>query len=419
MPERNSNRTRDRGAFAFLLITAAIDGLGAGIFIPIIPQLLMDITGESVTHAAVYGGWLLALFALVQFFAAPVLGNLSDRYGRRSILLVSMTAVALDYVCYGLAPTIGWLFLADIFAGVFTATLSTATAYIADITRPEDRARRFGMLNAALGIGMALGPVLSGLVEPYGPRTAFFVAAALAFINVSYGLFSLPESLRPENRRVFSFRRSNLLGTFIQMRNSLILPRLMGSLGLMQIAAFTVPIIWGYFTIQRFDWSQSEIGLSLSLYVGATILVQGTLLAPVNRRLGNLRTACVGFSCSIIGLLGYAFAPQGWIMLAFILPSAVGSLTGAALTAYLSNSVSANSQGELQGAIAGTASAAAALNPLLMTWLFNRFAENDGGLYFPGMPFIAAALMAVFGLVLTIQAVRRDVPVTAPAAVRE
>jgi DHA1 family tetracycline resistance protein-like MFS transporter len=397
-----------RRAFVFLLITATVDGIGVGIFIPIIPQLLIELTGKSIAHAAIYGGWLLALFAFVQFFAAPVLGSLSDHYGRRPVLLVSMTAIATDYVAYGLAPTIGWLVLADICAGIFSATLSTANAYVADITAPDDRARRFGMINAATGVGLVLGPMLAGLLEKHGARMPFFVVAVFALMNVVYGFLLLPESLRMENRRPFSILRANPLGTFMQLRTSLLGPVLLSCLGMMQIAALSVPVVWGYFTIQKFGWSKSDIGISLSLYASATIIVQGPLMTYLNRRLGDLRTACFGFCCMIIGLLGHAFSPQSWIMLVSIIPTALGSITGAALIGRMSNYVSADSQGELQGAVAGVASAAAILTPPLMTFLFGFFSAREAAIYFPGMPFLIAALIASLGLFLAIQAFKRD-----------
>jgi DHA1 family tetracycline resistance protein-like MFS transporter len=355
---------------------------------------------------AIYGGWLLALFSLVQFFASPILGSLSDRFGRRPVLVVSLTAIAVDYLCYGLAPTIGWLFLSDILAGVFSATLSTASAYIADVTPPHGRARRFGMLTAAYGVGLTMGPMLVAALEGYSTRMPFFVVSGLALLNAVYGLMTLPESLPMENRRAFSILAANPLTAVMHIGkdNALLYP--LGSLGLMQIAALTVPVMWSYSTSHQFGWSQREIGLSLSLYASTTIVSQSLIVGPVNRKLGALGTARVGFTFMIIGLLGCAFATQSWLMVAFTIPTALGSVAVAALLSHLSNHVPADSQGELQGTVACMASATAFLTPLLMTEIFSSFSATDSAIHLSGMPYLIAAISAILGLFLTIITIR-------------
>jgi MFS transporter, DHA1 family, tetracycline resistance protein len=408
MPEAGSAYGSASSAYAFLLITVAVEGIGSGIILPVIPQLLVELTGEPVPQAAIYGGYLMALFALVQFFAAPVLGNLSDRYGRRPILLGSLAGFGLTWVVIGLSSSLGWLFMGAILAGAFGATLSTANAYVADVTPQEERAGKFGMMTAAFGAGAVIGPMLAGVLERYGTRMPFFVAAGLALCNVIYGLLVLPESLRPENRRPFLIARANPLGTFVQIRRQLLLVRLLAAWGLMQITILTEKVTWGYFTMLKFGWSQGAIGLSLSLASGGMVIVQAALLGPVVRRLGEVRTACLGFIFAITGLLGYALAPRGWIFVAFILPSALGSLTGAALISYMSKHTAADAQGEFQGAVVSIASAIAAITPILATHLFHRFSTNDAVIYFPGTPYLIAALLACVGLALTVHSnVRR------------
>jgi DHA1 family tetracycline resistance protein-like MFS transporter len=394
-------------SFPFILITVVVDGTGLGLMLPILPLLFVELTGESVPQAAIHGGWLSALFSIVQFFTAPVLGNLSDRFGRKPILLGSLTAFGIGYLLIGFSQSIGWIALSTILLGAFSATMSTASAYVADVTEPRDRVGRFGIIAAAYGAGFVLGPMLAGLLQTYGTRAPFVLAGILTLLNVVYGFFVVPESLRMENRRAFSIVRANPFGAYAQLRDRPPLMRLLVALMLIYIAAGSVSIIWGYFTILKFGWSQGEIGLSLSLSAAAGVLVQSVLASRMSRWFGTLRTMCVGFTCMILGLLGYAFASQGWIMLVSIIPAAMGLLATAALTGELSNQVSTDTQGELQGAISSMVSAASVVTPIIMTQLLSLFSGQDAVIYFPGMPYLLAAVIAAWGFYLGARAVKQ------------
>ena len=401
MLRRVKNERSTHRALAFILITLLIDGIGAGIMMPVFPRLLVEITGESVSSAASYGGLLVALFSIVQLLTAPLLGNLSDRYGRRPVLLVSLAALGIDYLAIGLAPTITWLYVAEALAGAFSATFSAASAYVADITPPQDRAKRFGLIGAVFGVGFMLGPLLGGLLSSHNTRVPFFVSAGLALLNVLYGLFVLPESHRVENRRVFRWTRANPIGTFLQIRTQPLVLRLLGAFVLLQTAMITMPVTWGYYTILKFDWSQRLIGLSLSLSAALSIMVQSVVTGYASRRLSHSQMEYIGFAFVFISSLGFAFADRTSLMLAFLLPFALGSLTSAALVSQMSNQASFDTQGELQGAIATVSSAATCVTPLLMTQLFSHFSERSSGLYFPGAPYLVSALFAGAGCFLT------------------
>jgi MFS transporter, DHA1 family, tetracycline resistance protein len=385
-----------------------IDSFGGGIMYPVYPLLISELTNQDISRAAIYGGWTITLFCSVQFFAAPLLGRLSDSLGRRPILLGSLVAFGANYLAIGLAPSVSWLFAGALLAGAFSATASTATAFVADVTPPEDRARRFGMIVAASGTGLMFGPMLAGALEKYGTRAPFFLAAGLALLNALCGFFMLPESLSHGERRPFfglhahRSSLSQLIKTFPSTAQFLI------ALALMQIAAYTVPLIWSYVTILKFGWSQAQIGLSLSLSAMATIVVQAILLKHLTQRAGIARSACVGLICTIISLLGFAFASRTWHMLAFIVPGALGSVTGSVLVAHISNLVPTRSQGELQGTIASIGSASATVTPLLMTQIFSLFTRRDTVVFFPGAPYVLAAIFATGGLLIVIYAFKRD-----------
>lgn len=398
-----------RRSLVFLLITVAVDAIAFGIMMPVIPQLIVELSEEGVTGAATYGGWLMALFAAVQFFAAPVLGNLSDSYGRRPVLIASLAAFGVSYFIMGTAIAIAWLFIGQVLAGAFAATFGTASAYVADVTTAERRSKRFGTISAAFGLGYILGPMLGGVLGEYGTRVPFFLAGGLALLNAAYGYFALPESLDPDRRRPFSIERANPFGVLARMREHRQVFGLFGSLALMQIAITSIPATWAYFTMLKFAWSQRDIGFSFGLYGIASILVQGVLIGWVNRWCADRCTVYLGFSFMVVSFCGFAFADQGWVMLVFVLPLALSSMTGPALVSYMSGNVSTDAQGELQGAVACINGAATILAPLLMTQLFSYFSAPDASINFPGAPFLLSALLAACGLLLAIYVLRLQV----------
>ena len=388
-----------RNALIFLLITVMIDSIGIGVIVPVLPTLVSELGHTDLAGAAVIGGWLTAVFAVAQFFAMPLLGNLSDRFGRRPVLLVSLLSFGVDYLVSGLAPTIGWLFATRVLAGVFGATQSTASAYIADVSDPRHRARYFGYVGAAFGVGFIVGPMLGGMLGAYGPRIPFFVAAALALANAVYGYFVLPESLKLTSRRRFSLKRANPFGAFMQMRRYTFLIGLLAALLFVNLATMTLPATWPFFTMLKFRWSEAQVGYSLAAFGVLSIVVQGGLLSIMSRRIGDKWTAYIGLGFGVVGLLGFAFADRSWLAAAFIIPTSMGFLAGPSLISIMSNEVPADSQGELQGTIASLFSLASILTPIVMTQLFSYFSGPHAPVHFPGIPYLAGAILSVMGLV--------------------
>lgn len=387
-----------RRALAFVFITVLIDMIGFGIVIPVVPELIMELTGEDLPNAALYGGWLLFAYALMQFFFAPIIGNLSDRFGRRPVLLLSLGAYGLDYALMGLAPTLVWLFVGRIVAGVVGGSYVTANAYIADVSAPEDRAKNFGLVGAAFGVGFILGPVIGGILGEYGARLPFFVAAGMAVANVIYGFFVLPETLPPESRRPFSFARANPIGAIREMRRY---PLVLGFLGAMlfyQIAHDANPAVWTYYTMLKFEWTERQVGYSLGL-VGVTIvLVQGVLIRIILPRLGEARAVVAGYLLMSLGFVGFAFSSNSWMMIAFILPWSLGEIATPALRGIMANQVPDDAQGGLQGAITSIASLTMIAAPLLLTRLFGHFTGEGAPVYFPGAAFFTAGVMLLGAL---------------------
>ncbi|MBW2237167.1 MAG: TCR/Tet family MFS transporter, partial [Deltaproteobacteria bacterium] len=383
----------DRRALIFIFITVLIDMIGFGIIIPVMPELIMELTGVGLSRAALYGGWLLFLYALMQFFFAPIIGNLSDRFGRRPVLLCSLVAFGFDYLLMGLAPTIVWLFAGRFVAGIAGATHSTANAYIADVSPPEERAQNFGLMGAAFGLGFILGPVLGGLLGEYGPRVPFFAAAVLALCNAVYGFLVLPETLPAEERRPFDLRRANPVGALAQMRRYPVIVGLFGAFVLYMVSHNANPTTWTYYTMLKFSWTEREVGYSMGFVGLGVALVQGGLIRAAIPRMGEMRAVYLGYALMSLAFVGFAFASAGWMMYAFIVPFSLGGLATPALRGIMSNTVPANAQGELQGALASVMSLTAIVAPLFMTQLFAYFTSDAAPLYFPGAPFLTAGVL--------------------------
>jgi len=404
---------RERHAMAFILLTVLIDTIGFGIVIPVTPELIMELTGEGLSGAARFAGGLLFAYALMQFVFAPVLGNLSDRFGRRPVLLASLFALGLDYVLMGLAPSIGWLFAGRLIAGAAGATSATANAYVADVTPPGQRAQRFGLVNAAWAGGFVVGPVIGGLLGGLGPRVPFFAAAGLALANVAYGALVLPETLRPEARRPFTLTRANPVGAVLQMRRHPVVLLSLGALVLYQIAHDANPSTWSYYTMLKFEWSERMVGLSLGMVGICMTIVQAGLIGTIIAKLGEKRTVFTGMVLMATGFLGFALAPGSVWMFLFVVPFALGTVAMPALRGILSAQVEADAQGELQGAIASLVSLTAIVAPLLMTQLFAFFTDAAAPIFFPGAPFVAAALLTFASALLLARVLRGVAPRTA------
>jgi DHA1 family tetracycline resistance protein-like MFS transporter len=387
-------------ALAFILLTVFIDVVGLGIIIPVFPQLLLELTGEPLNEAAAIGGWIAALYAALMFLSAPVIGNLSDRFGRRPVLLVSLFALGVDYLVMGFAPTIFWLFLSRALSGVCGASYTTAGAYIADVTSPEQRAKSFGLFGAAWSAGFVLGPVIGGLVGTWGPRMPFFVAAGLALTNVAFGYFVLPESLKRENRRAFEWKRANPLGALLQMRRYPVVFGLLGAMCLYHIAHNAYPAVWSFLAIEKFNWDPQHIGFSLGFIGVAYGISMATLVGPVVKRFGEERSVYFGMLLYAFGYFGIAVATSGWMIYAVVAISALGAAASPALQSILTKHIPPNSQGELQGALTSVASLMSIGAPLIMTQLFSTFSVHGSAHYFPGAPFMLAAVLTVGSAVI-------------------
>ncbi len=387
-------------ALTFIFVTVLLDSIGFGVILPVMPQLLMEVTGESLSQAAVYGGWLLFLYALMQFFFAPVMGNLSDRFGRRPVLLFSLLAFGLNYLLMGWAPTLGWLVLGRIISGCASSSYAIAIAYIADVFAPQERAKNFALMGAAFGGGFILGPVLGGFLGELGPRVPFYATAALALTNAVFGFLVLPETLARENRRAWDWRRANPLGAFAHLREYPLVAGLVLAYFFFLLGHHSLPAVWSYFTIARFDWSQSQIGFSLG-FVGIMMMIaQAFLIRWVIDLYGPAVTAYMGLCCATLAFLGYAFATQAWMLYLFLFIGAGQGFLGPAVQSLMSARMPANAQGELQGALGSVASLAAIISPLLMTNLFGYFTSPAAPMYFPGASFLLAALLTILSLVL-------------------
>ncbi|MBK8426964.1 MAG: TCR/Tet family MFS transporter [Lewinellaceae bacterium] len=387
-------------AVGFIFVTLLIDVIGFGIIIPVLPKLITHLTGETMSHAAQIGGWLMFSYALMQFIFAPILGGLSDQYGRRPILLVSLFGFGLDYIFQAYAPSIGWLFVGRILAGILGSSFTTASAYIADVSTPEKRAQNFGMIGAAFGLGFIIGPAIGGFLGQYGPRAPFLAAAALALLNWLYGLFILPESLAPENRRSFDWKRANPIGTLLQLRKYPVIIGMIASLVLLYIAAQAVQGAWSFYTMEKFKWDERMVGISLSFVGLVTAIVQAGLIRIIIPRLGQERGVYVGLGLYSLGFLLFAFAPEGWMMFLFLIPYCLGGIAGPSLQGLISNQVPANVQGELQGGLTSLMSLTAIVGPLLMTGIFAYFTAPDAPIYFPGAAMLTGAVLTIISTLL-------------------
>lgn len=399
-----------RHAIAFVAITLLLDTIGFGLIIPVLPTLLSQITGEGVSRAAIHGGWLSFLYATMQFLWAPVLGNLSDRFGRRPVLLFAIATLGVDYLIMAKAPTLAWLFLGRAISGMAGASFTPAYAYVADVSPPERRAQNFGIVSAMFGLGFIVGPALGGLLGQFGPRAPFFAAAALSLLNFCYGVLVLPESLPKERRRSFDWKRANPFGTFRQMKQHPVVLGLLGALFLWMVANQVFPSTWSFYTKLRFGWSEAMIGASLASVGAVMVISQVTVLRFLVPRLGERKVALLGISVAAIGYAGFASATAGWMMFAWLASWFFGAIVFPVTNALMSHRIAPEAQGELQGAVAGLSSLAAIAGPLLMTQLFGRFTAPDAPAQVPGAAFLAASFLTVICLGIYWRATRARDP---------
>jgi DHA1 family tetracycline resistance protein-like MFS transporter len=389
-----------KAAIGFIFVTLLIDVIGWGIIIPVMPGLISRMENVDTGNASSLNGWMLFAFSLTQFIFAPLVGNLSDKFGRRPILLVSLFGFGLDYLLLIWAPSIEWLFLGRIIAGVTGASFTTASAYIADISDEKTRAQNFGMVGAAFGLGFIIGPVIGGLLGSFGPRTPFVAAAILCFLNWLWGYFILPESLSPDHRRPLNWKRANPVGSLMHLKKYPDVGYLLIALTLVYLAAHAVQSNWSFYTIERFGWDQKMIGISLGVIGLLVSIIQGGLTRVINPKLGNARSIYIGLTLYSIGMLLFGLATTGWMMLVFLIPYCLGGIAGPALQATITSEVDVREQGELQGALTSLMSATSIIGPPMMTNLFAWAIKDGNPIYLPGAPFFLASFLMLMSAIV-------------------
>jgi MFS transporter, DHA1 family, tetracycline resistance protein len=398
-----------KAAVGFIFITLVIDVTGWGLIIPVVPKLLEEMIHGGVSEASKYSGWLTFAYAIPQFICAPIIGNLSDSFGRRPVLLASLLGFAIDYVFLVFAPTIAWLFVGRIVAGITGASFTTAAAYIADISTAETRAKNFGMIGAAFGLGFIIGPALGGLLGELGPRVPFIAAAVLTGLNFIYGYFVLPESLPADKRRKFEWKRANPVGAFMLLKKYPGIAGLVGALTLVYIASYSVQSTWSFFNIEKFGWSEGLVGASLAVVGILVAAVQGGLIRVLTPKIGNEKSIYLGLFLYSLGLFLFAFASHGWMMFAFLIPYCLGGIAGPALQAVISGHVPPTEQGELQGTLTSVMSVTMIFGPLLMSYVFSYFTKKPAAtIYFPGAAFLLGAILMLASAIIAYKILTRE-----------
>lgn len=387
-------------ALIFILLTVAIDTIGVGLLIPVLPALLREIGGGSLADAAIWGGILSTSYAVMQFLCGPFMGALSDRFGRRPILLITLGILALDYLVMALAWSLWFLLIARIIAGIAAATQATATAYIADISSPEDRAARFGLIGAAFGAGFVLGPLIGGLMAEFGTRAPFYAAAAISAANFVFGWFVLPETVTDRIRRKFEWRRANPFGAFKALSKHPNVAPFVLMFFLYQVAFMVYPVVWAYFGEARFGWSPGMIGLSLASFGIALAIVQGGLIRVILARLGERGAVIYGLIFNAMSFLVLAIVENGTVALLFTPLTALGAVVTPAIQGLMSRSTPDDAQGELQGLISSAVALSLIISPLIMSQVFAFFTEGAAPFILPGAPFLVS--MALMGLCMVV-----------------
>lgn len=382
----------------FIFITVLVDCIGVGIIFPVVATIVTEVSHVSVNRAIVYSGWMMTAYALMQFIFSPTLGGISDKYGRRPVLLLSLLGLGIDYIFLTVANTLPLLFIGRIIAGICGASFTTAFAYIADVSPPEKRAQNFGMMGAAFGVGFIIGPVIGGIASHWGTRAPFVVAACLSLINWLYGYFVLPESLKPENRRNFDWRRANPLGAFIQIRKNRNIRVLVLAMFLIYLAGQVMPAIWAFYTKYQYAWSDLQIGYSLAFVGMMVAIVQGGLIKWSQTKLGGHKSVYVGLIFYLTGLILFASANQSWMMYAYTFIYALGGIAPPSIQGIISSHIPPTEQGELQGMMTALMSVSTILSPLIMTNLFYQFTKESAPFHFPGAAFTAAALLVFIAI---------------------
>lgn len=389
-----------KGGIAFILITLLLDTLGIGIIIPISVPLVAQFVGGDMVEASTYTGPFTATYATMQFIFSPVLAGLSDRYGRRPVILIAVLGMGLNYLIQAFAPSLAWLFVGRVIAGITGASFSSANAYIADVTPPEKRAQAYGMVGAAFGLGFILGPPLGGMLGEISLRLPFFVSAGLSLLSFCYGSFVLPESLSEQNRRAFAWKRANPFATLKNVSSTPVLLGLTVTILCGLLAQQVLQNTWVLYTSYRYNWSHLAVGLSLGTVGVGNVIVQGFLVRRAIPWMGERRAILLGMTIGALGFLAMSMATQGWMIYVILVPFVFSGLAGPATQALLTKEVGPNAQGELQGAISSLTALMAIAGPVVGNGLFRVFSKGFMGIRYPGAPFVASALLNTFGMAM-------------------
>lgn len=384
----------------FVLLVVVLDTAGFGLIFPVLPELLKNLVHADTSTAARYGGWLSFAYAAMQFVFAPLLGNLSDRYGRRPVLLVSLLGFSVDCLFLAFSGHILWIFIGRILAGISGASYSVAAATVADISTEENRTRNFGLINAAFGLGFIVGPAIGGVLAQFGTSFPFVVAAILSFLNFSLGLLFFKESLKTQHRRRFSWQQANPLAAMKSINKVVLLRMLMLSIVFVTLANHSMETVWAYFTIEKFHWNQQRIGYSLAFIGGLSVLVQAWLLGLLSKRVKDHQLAIIGLCLTISGFILLAFAQSQWLLFVALFIFILGSLQGTALQSIAAASVPENEQGALQGILGAIMGLTTMVGPLIFSFVFSYTTAQKTGFYFPGAAFVLAAILTVGSLLL-------------------
>ncbi len=387
-----------RAAKLFIIATVTLDAMGIGLIMPVMPDLIREIQSVDLAQAAFWGGLLSFTYAFMQFVFGPLIGNLSDRYGRRPVLILSLVFMGLDYFLMAIAPTLFLLFIARLVSGITGATYATAAAYLSDISKQGERSQNFGLVGAAFGIGFVLGPAIGGLLGELGTRMPFMVAGALALANAIFGYFVLPETLGKQNRRPFEWRRANPFSALLRVRNLPAVGALMVIVLIFSTANGVYAAIWSYFTIERFAWTLGLVGISLAVYGASSAAVQVFVLPRLVKRFGDSGTAGIGLSISIASFLFLTVVETGWLVFLTMPITALGGVVGPCLQGMMADRVADDSQGELQGVFSSVLAISMIVSPVLMSFVFKEFTQSSASVYLPGAPFIVAALLSSIAL---------------------
>lgn len=395
-------------ALVFIYITILIDIIGIGIVAPVLPTLILKLSKGDLSATTQYIGWFISIYAFIQFIFAPILGSLSDRYGRRPLLLWSLLGLGIDYIILAMAPNLIWLFVGRIIAGVMGSSITTATAYVADVSTPEKKSQNFGMISAVAGLGLIIGPVIGGVLGQYGERIPFYAAAGLSIINFMYGVFVLPESLKKSNRRPFSWKTANPIGAMRSIKKEILAPSLIFAFVFIALAGHAMQSTWNVYGMEKFNWKADMIGYSLGFFGVLMVISQGLLIGLFINKLGQKKSIMICLLIYCVSLFLFSLINQSWMAFVVMIPYALGGMATPILQSLISSKVPDNKQGLLQGGLSSIGSITAVFGPLLMTNIFAYFTSGYAPFIFSGAPFVLASVLGVIGSVFVYAALKNE-----------